>query len=102
MATSSNRTAPVTTSCRLSSAGAALQAAVKGYGVHCTPTQFSDVLLPERLVPFLVGVCCVTPLHGRNRKVSTGVMANLRLIHWQVKSYARHTASDDLMNELGA
>jgi hypothetical protein len=34
-------------------------------------------------------------------KYLLGVMANLRLLHWQVKSYARHTASDDLMNELG-
>lgn len=35
-------------------------------------------------------------------KFLLGVMANLRLIHWQTKSYARHVASDSLMTELGS
>jgi hypothetical protein len=82
---------------------AQLQAARIRASILHPDTIFGRVLLPERLVPFLVGVCCVTPLFmAEIAKYLLGVMANLRLIHWQVKSYARHTASDDLMNELGA
>jgi hypothetical protein len=29
-----------------------------------------------------------------------GVLANVRLIHWQTKSYARHVATDGLLKEL--
>lgn len=35
-------------------------------------------------------------------KYLLGVLANLRLIHWQAKSYARHVASDSLLAELGS
>jgi hypothetical protein len=35
-------------------------------------------------------------------KFLLGVLANLRLIHWQTKSYARHVASDSLIAELSA
>lgn len=33
-------------------------------------------------------------------KFLLGVLANLRLVHWQTKSYARHVASDSLLKEL--
>lgn len=29
-----------------------------------------------------------------------GVLANIRLIHWQTKSYARHAATDTLLGEM--
>lgn len=29
-----------------------------------------------------------------------GVLANVRLMHWQTKSYARHVATDSLLKEL--
>ena len=35
-------------------------------------------------------------------KFLLGVLANLRLVHWQTKSYARHVASDSLLSELGS
>jgi hypothetical protein len=33
-------------------------------------------------------------------KYLLGVMANLRLLHWQSRTYARHVASDGLLKEL--
>lgn len=35
-------------------------------------------------------------------KYLLGVLANLRLIHWQTKSYARHVASDSLISEMSS